>query len=107
MNRYCNKCFSVKRLHRHHIIYEPEKLINLCEYCHGIITSINTKYAKKNGKLSNATRKKLFRFFEKSELSILSVLVNAKKFKRKEKRAIWGRKVLDAEFKRRVESIFK
>lgn len=40
--RECLKCKDTKKLHRHHVTYEPCYRVYLCRTCHGRITSLNT-----------------------------------------------------------------
>lgn len=44
--RRCVKCKGFGSIHRHHIIYEPEVVVDLCSVCHAKITGLNTKAAR-------------------------------------------------------------
>jgi hypothetical protein len=53
----CLKCKSETQIHKHHVTYSPEYIIELCKSCHSMITSINTKYAMfHKRKLTNEER---------------------------------------------------
>ncbi len=94
MKSTCVKCGSEGKLHRHHITYEPEKIVILCPHCHSIITSINTLYAKWSGvKLENFEREKLHLFFMQSHLWILEALLGKARSKaiiKKVRTKMWG-----------------
>lgn len=44
--RRCAKCKGFGKIHRHHITYDPEVLVDLCPLCHSRITGLNTKASK-------------------------------------------------------------
>jgi hypothetical protein len=75
----CNKYFKKSSIHIHHITYIPEKTIQLCKYCHGYISSIdslarryyfklfNTKVIR-NSELDNSLRELMFSHFIKFDI---------------------------------------
>lgn len=75
----CAKCLIQKgrKFERHHITYEPEITVTLCDECHIIITNINTLIAKNytKKKLTNEQRETLYDFFIASPKWITKSLV--------------------------------
>lgn len=71
--RCCVKCKKKSRLERHHVLYKPPILVDLCHSCHRAITFINTQVAlmyktdkKKKVKFTNVVRMGVWlKFLEK------------------------------------------
>jgi hypothetical protein len=70
ISRKCVKCGKKGHLHRHHVIYKPVIMADLCPRCHKVITLINTLAAqmfqtnkKTKVKMTNVVRLSLWRAF--------------------------------------------
>lgn len=80
MNGLCSKCNQFRPINRHHVTYAPERIEDLCIFCHGLITAINTRYAKWKGKvkLTNEERTTLYAFFKSTDKAILEAVLRKK-----------------------------
>ena len=93
----CCYCGSSKKIQRHHVTYEPKKIVKLCSNCHRLITVINTigSIATKTKK-DNAVRTRLWDWFIRTKRTntkftvdlILAVLEITYKFSSIEKQFI-------------------
>jgi len=85
----CEKCdnsYQSSIMHTHHITYNPEKIVCLCKFCHGYITSLDNysrKYYKKifrkniirNSELDNILRELIWiHFIQDANLNNFSKL---------------------------------
>jgi hypothetical protein len=82
LHRSCCCCGSRRKIHKHHVTYNPDRKVNLCAKCHRLITMINTVGAIATGtKLDNNVRTVLWDWFVRTntqknvKFSINTVLV--------------------------------
>ena len=62
--RKCCKCGKTYTIQKHHVTYEPEKIVKLCKQCHSIITVINTIGSIATGTKKNSkVRLRLWEWF--------------------------------------------
>lgn len=59
----CRRCKVGGIMDNHHVTYRPAKVVKLCRSCHLGITVINIKYGMWHGRLTNSTRRMLYRKF--------------------------------------------
>ena len=67
--RRCERCGKFGLIDRHHVVYEPEVVADLCRKCHKEVTRLNTLVAREAGRaLMNVDRVKVWvRFMKGSQ----------------------------------------